>query len=154
MTGMVKVSFEPMEISHINDIVNIERLSFTDPWSRSSFINELENSTARYLAAIIGVKVVGYGGYWLILDEAHITNIAVHPQYRSQGIGSSLLSAMIGLAEREGAGSMTLEVRVSNRIAQAVYQKHGFTAVGVRKKYYQDNGEDALIMWKTDMNPL
>lgn len=144
----------PFELKYIDDIVDIERLSFTDPWSKISFLKELENPSARYLVAEIKGRIIGYGGYWSILNEGHITNIAVHPDYRGQGIGSALLTAMINLAQREGIDAMTLEVRISNRIAQSVYLKHGFTVVGVRKKYYQDNGEDALIMWKTDITPL
>lgn len=151
MNGITGVRIEPFDASYIDDIVNIERLSFNDPWSRSSFSGELENPAARYLVAIIGGKVAGYGGYWKILNEAHITNIAVHPEYRNQGIGSDLLMAMISLALKEGIEAMTLEVRRSNKIAQSIYVKYGFKKVGIRKNYYQDNGEDALIMWKTDM---
>ncbi|HBQ64692.1 MAG TPA: ribosomal-protein-alanine N-acetyltransferase [Clostridiales bacterium] len=143
----------PMEFKHIDRIMQIELLSFKDPWSRNSFLGELENPAARYLVAELGGEVVGYGGYWLIIDEAHITNVAVHPDYRRQGVGEAILEAMIHLSQKENAVAMTLEVRVSNKAAQQLYARHGFTVAGLRKRYYQDNGEDALILWRKDSDP-
>jgi ribosomal-protein-alanine N-acetyltransferase len=94
-------------------------------------------------------QVAGYCGFWLILDEAHITNIAVHPEFRGKGYGKRLLQYVMERARRLGALKMTLEVRVSNHVAQSLYEKMGFVRSGVRKGYYTDNKEDALIMWVT-----
>jgi len=130
----------------------IETLSFSVPWSRDAFIEELSRNTlARYLSAKIDERVVGYAGMWKVLDEAHITNIAVHPEFRRNNIGYLLLESLIQLARRECVQSMTLEVRKNNIIAQGLYKKYGFKEVGVRKGYYSDNDEDAIIMWKKDI---
>jgi ribosomal-protein-alanine N-acetyltransferase len=99
--------------------------------------------------AHIGEKVIGYGGMWLMIDEAHITNVAVHPTYRKMGVGHSILKALTYEASKNGADKMTLEVRVSNRDALSLYTRMGFVAEGIRKRYYSDNDEDAFIMWKT-----
>jgi len=96
-------------------------------------------------------KIVGYGGFWVVVDEGHITNIAVHPEYRSKGIGSKIMEGLIELAKKNGIISMTLEVRESNIVAQHLYAKFGFRPLGRRKGYYQDNNEDAIIMWKYDL---
>ena len=140
-----------MEKHHLQAVWAISTLSFPIPWSMTSFEKELENNYARYMVASIDGNVVGYGGMWLIIDEAHITNIAVHPEYRGFGIGDAILNSMIDICKREKAFSMSLEVRVSNLVAQNLYSKFGFKKQGVRKKYYEDNGEDALLMCKTDL---
>lgn len=138
-----------MQLEDIPEVVNIEQLSFTTPWSRWAYTAELtENDRARYLVARVGERVVGYIGVWLVADEGHITNIAVHPLYRNRGIGRMLLSAMIDLVRSSRGRRLTLEVRVSNVVAQHLYESVGFVGVGVRPGYYQDNNEDALIMWK------
>lgn len=130
-------------------LVQVEKLSFPQPWSRESFVYEMEtNQLATYLVASCQGQVVGYGGMWLVLDEAHITNIAVHPLYRRKGIGKSLVQALILEAIKRKIRSMTLEVRASNQAAQALYTDHGFKVKGRRPGYYQDNQEDALIMWR------
>ena len=106
---------------------------------------------ARYVAASLGGKIVGYGGMWLIINEAHITNIAVHPLFRKRGIGSGILLDMMRLANQElGIRKMTLEVRKGNHAAQSMYRKFGFLVAGERKHYYDDN-EDATIMWCDDI---
>lgn len=138
-----------MRLEDIPEVLTIEQLSFTTPWSRYAFISELtENDRARYLVARIGNRVVGYIGVWLVADEGHITNIAVHPSYRNRGIGRMLLLAMMDLIKRMNGRRVTLEVRVSNTVAQHLYESVGFVGVGVRLGYYLDNNEDALIMWK------
>ena len=138
---------------HMDDVMIVETLSFRIPWSREAFIEEITNNKfACYISALIDNKVVGYAGMWKVCDEGHITNIAVHPEYRGSGIGSLLMEKLIDIALKDGINSMTLEVRKSNLVAQALYSKYGFEIGGLRKRYYADNGEDALIMWKQGMN--
>lgn len=109
---------------------------------------ELNNKLARYIVAVHDDKVIGYCGIWLVLDEGDITNIAVDPDYRGQHISSLILSNIIELCRNEKISSITLEVRKSNVIAQSLYKKFGFISEGVRKGYYQDNGEDCILMRK------
>ena len=130
----------------------IENLSFPVPWSRKSITDEItKNSFARYICARIGGQVVGYAGMWLICREGHITNIAVHPEFRENGIGSRLLKKLIEISREKGIKKITLEVRKSNTAAKNLYYKYGFKEEGIRKSYYSDNGEDAIIMWKHDL---
>jgi ribosomal-protein-alanine N-acetyltransferase len=139
----------PMKPQDIDDVLYIERTCFSTPWSYDAFKAEIEgNHCARYVVAEQDGKIRGYGGMWIILDEAHITNVAVHPHFRGMGIGEAIMKALIRTAAYLKVESMTLEVRVSNKVAQNLYKKLGFSSVGVRKGYYTDNGEDALIMWK------
>lgn len=141
---VLKASFE-----HIDDILTVENLCFAIPWSRQSFMDEIQqNKHARYLVAVCDGRIVGYAGIWIVCDEGHITNIAVHPDFRKAGIGSMLLTALIETAQIEGAKDLTLEVRKNNIEARMLYEKFGFVVEGVRKGYYSDNHEDALIMWK------
>ena len=133
----------------LGDIMRIEKLSFTTPWSKQAFLSEmLDNDRAYYLVAKVNDRAVGYIGVWLIAGEGHITNVAVHPDYRGKGIGNLLMMAIEHLAKARGAARMTLEVRVSNDIAQGLYRKLGYIAAGIRRRYYRDNDEDAIIMWK------
>ena len=97
-------------------------------------------------------SIIGFSGLWLMVDEAHVTTIATHPGYRGRGIGELLLSSLIDIAYRIGARNVTLEVRVSNYVAQSLYRKYGFVEAGVRRRYYSDNHEDAYIMWTEDIN--
>lgn len=141
-----------MSIEHIDDVIKVEELSFKTPWSREALEFEVErNKCAKYRVMLRDGRVIAYGGMWIMLDEAHITNIAVHPEYRGFGCGSHLLEDMIEVARENGIKSMTLEVRVNNEAALALYKKYGFTDVAIRKGYYQDTGEDAIIMWKYDV---
>ncbi len=149
---MKNMTIEKMDLDCVDDVLVIENLSFPVPWSRAAFVQELKgNRLARYVAAKADGRVVGYAGMWMVIDEAHITNIAVHPEYRGQGIGSKLLERLIEIALEEGVDNMTLEVRVSNEIAQGLYKKYGFSVMGIRKEYYLDNREDAFIMWKRNI---
>lgn len=149
---MINVDIEPMVTKDIDSVVNISILSFSSPWSKESFKNELVNNKySRYLVAKKDGNVVGYGGMWIIIDESHITNIAIHPEYRGIGIGDALLDAMLQICRLEFIPCITLEVRASNIIAQNMYHKFGFIKEGVRRKYYQDTGEDGIIMWKRDI---
>ena len=138
----------PITPADIDAVWDIEKMCFSVPWSRQSFVLEVEkNRCARYVVAEHSGAVVGYGGMWLVVDEAHITNIAVHLLFRRKGIGRAILKALMMEAHGMGIEKMTLEVRASNVEAQRLYKKLGFVEVGVRKGYYSDNAEDAIIMW-------
>lgn len=143
---------EDMSLSHLDEVILVEKLSFKTPWSRDALEYEVKrNKCAKYRVILKDGRVIGYGGMWAMLDEAHITNIAIHPEYRGYGYGSILLEDMIDTAKRNGIKDMTLEVRVNNSSAIGLYKKYGFTEVAIRKGYYQDTGEDAIIMWKYDI---
>lgn len=143
------VAIEPMQVIDLQEILVIEKLSFPIPWSKQAFLYELlTNEYALYLAARENGQVCGYVGMWLVTDEGHITNLAVHPAYRRRGIGRLLLKNLIKEGKKRGLRRLTLEVRCSNLVAQSLYMELGFTKAGVRPSYYQDNHEDALIMWK------
>jgi len=145
------VRIRPMTLTDIPDVVAIDRLSFSMPWPERSYRYELtENAAARLLVAEVPasprLRVAGYVGLWLLVDEAHISTIAVHPTDRGRGIGETLLRAALDVAARIGAELATLEVRASNLAAQNLYRKHGFAVVGSRTAYYKDNQEDAVLM--------
>ena len=147
--ALLPVRFEDMAVRHLGRVLEIERSSYVTPWSERAFLSELtQNAYAHYLVALRGRAVVGYAGMWLILDEAHITNIAVHTRERGRGVGSALLDELARRAVRLGCLRMTLEVRPSNVVAQHLYREHGFEARGRRPGYYRDTREDAIIMWK------
>lgn len=135
-----------MMLADVDQVAAIERATFSAPWSKASFAREMTtNKVARYLVAVMDDTVVGFAGMHVILDEGHITNIAVTSALRGQGIGRKLMDALMQYASNLGAAYLTLEVRTSNEVAIALYQAHGFVAVNRRKRYY-DNGEDALLM--------
>jgi len=147
------IFIEPMTLDDVDAVIEIERRSFPTPWSRAAFVSELlDNDRAHYMVARLkteaGPRVVGYIGMWIIAGEGHITNVAVHPDYRQRGIGRRLLEAAADLCRSCAARRMTLEVRVSNIVAQRLYEDIGFVSAGIRKGYYRDNNEDAIIMWK------
>ncbi|KXG76047.1 Acetyltransferase YpeA [Fervidicola ferrireducens] len=147
-----KVTIELMKTEDLDQVMEVEKLSFTNPWSKNSFFLELTtNELATYIVAKVDGKVVGYAGMWLIVGEAHVTNVAVHPEFRKKGIGELLMRSLMTLAKESGAKMMTLEVRKSNYIAQNLYTKLGFEPIGIRRGYYTDNREDAVIMW-TNLN--
>lgn len=141
----------PMNKNHIHDILEISKLSFHTPWSKESFINELNNTFAHYVVATVDNKPIGYGGMWIIIDEGHITNIAIHPNFRGQRVGTKILEEMINVCKSKNAQAMTLEVRKSNLVAQKLYSSFGFKEEGIRKQYYEDNKEDCIIMWNRDI---
>lgn len=145
---ITQLDIKPMGLGHINEIVEIEDLVFPTPWSKQSFIYELvHNDHAYYLVALYQEKVVGYGGFWLVFDEAHVTNIGIHPEFQGRQIGQILLTRLIKLAAGLGGERMTLEVRPSNDRALKLYHRLGFQQQGIRKGYYSDTKEDAIIMW-------
>jgi ribosomal-protein-alanine N-acetyltransferase len=165
---------EPMRLSDVPQVMAIERVSFPLPWPERAYRYELSQNTTshyvvlrrapmsnakgwqqplkRFLRRDLHTPVLGYGGYWLIAGEAHISTLAVATEYRRQGLGELLLYCMLKRAAATDAFEATLEVRVSNHTAQNLYRKYGFENVGRRRRYYQDNGEDALIMTVHDFH--
>jgi [ribosomal protein S18]-alanine N-acetyltransferase len=142
------VAFRQMKEEDLNKIIEIEKKSFATPWTYDAFYNELySNQFAHYVVAEVDEKIIGYCGLWVIIDEGHITNIAVLPDFRGIGLGEKLLTAVMETAKNLGAETLTLEVRVSNHVAKGLYRKLGFQDGGIRKSYYTDNFEDALVMW-------
>lgn len=144
-----------MKPKDIREIMAIERVSFgTHHWTEESFKSEIRNATGNYYVIIDqdARKLVGYCGFWIIMDEAHVTTIAVHPDYRRKYLGEILLINIIEKSLQRNAKWLTLEVRISNLGAQKLYYKYGFSSLGLRRKYYQDNDEDALIMWTEDIH--
>jgi len=136
-----------MRLKDVDAVESIEQSSFARPWSRESFRQELtRNVAARYLVAEQNGEILGYAGAWIILDESHITNIAVREDARGRGIGRKLTGELLKLLSNLGASYATLEVRVSNQRARNLYESLGFISVGKRKKYYEDNQEDACLM--------
>ncbi len=143
----MRLLIEPMRIDDLPAVHAIERASFDAPWPPEAYRNDLEtNRLAQYLVARVGDEIAAYGGMWLMVDEGHIITFAVHPEWRRQHIGERLLLAFLDLAADRGAHEATLEVRLSNLPARRLYEKFGFRPVGLRPRYYSDNGEDALIM--------
>ena len=146
------IEFRKMLTSDAEEMAAIEEMTFAMPWSRKSFWEEAANDNAIYIVGTIDGKVVAYAGAWISFEEAQVTNVAVHPDYRGQGFGTKLFAKLIDEVKSRGASAITLEVRPSNEAAINLYEKFGLKSVGRRKGYYLDNGEDALIMWNTDIN--
>ena len=144
-----EVHFRVMEPEDEDDVERVEKACFSIPWSREAFWKEASNENTLYLLALDGKRVVGYAGCWISYEEAQITNVAVLPEYRGKGIGTQLFGAVIDAVKAKGVTAMTLEVRPSNEPALALYDRYGFKAAGRRPHYYQDDGEDAIIMWNT-----
>lgn len=137
-----------MTAGDIPAVLRIESLSFTTAWPPNAFWNEIhDNKLAHYYVGRVDGKIVGYGGIWVILDDSHITTIAVHPELRGRKMGEELLLHLLEDGIVRGASWMTLEVRESNEGAQNLYKKYGFTVVSTRRAYYSDNNENALVMW-------
>ena len=136
-----------MTAEDLEQVWAIERDSFAHPWSLEDYRREVEeNRVARYLVAEEDGAVLGFAGAWIIIDESHVTNVAVRADRRGQGIGRAVMSALLQYLSNLGAAYATLEVRESNTAAIALYKSLGFFAAGRRRRYYEDNGEDALIM--------
>lgn len=137
-----------MADSDVRDVLRIEEQAFSTTWPANAFYQELhDNKLAHYYVGRVGERLVSYGGIWVILEDSHITTIAVHPQYRGRRYGEIMLMRLLDEAIARGASWMTLEVRESNDVAQALYRKYGFTTVSTRRGYYSDNNESALVMW-------
>ena len=151
---MREVRIRRMTLSDVDGVHAIEAATFPKPWSRKDFVKEMTvNACARYLVAERDGQVIGYAGAWIVLDEAHITNIAVAEEWRGQGIGRLLTERLMQYASNLGVVYATLEVRRTNEPAKKLYQSLGFEYVGVRKRYYEYNGEDALLYCCQHMPP-
>lgn len=149
------VRIAPLRPRHLDQVLEIERRVYPSGWTRTLYLSELAQPESReYLVAFgplhlwrLRRMVLGYAGMALQAGEAHVTTVAVHPGYRRRGLGSRLLLALLRDARRRGGQAATLEVRASNRAAQLLYARFGFAPVGIRRGYYPDTGEDAMIMW-------
>jgi ribosomal-protein-alanine N-acetyltransferase len=141
------LNIESMQSQDLDEVMAIERASFSMPWSRGAFVHELEqNRAARCYVVRDAARVVGYLCLWQVVDEMHITNVAVHPEARRRGIGRLLLGSILEEARQRAMRLVVLEVRPSNVEARALYESFGFRVVGRRRGYYYDTGEDALVM--------
>ena len=145
----MQVNIRPFEARHVDAVAQIEQESFRDPWSKNAYEDELKNPLAHYVIAEADGQAVGYAGFWHIMDEGHVTNVAVKKSFRGQGIGKMLMRALLDEVKKEQIEAVTLEVRVSNTPAIRLYEKMGFVSVGVRPGYYPD-GEGAMIMWRKE----
>lgn len=146
------ISVRRMAVEDIDRILEIETRSFHTPWTKDNFKFELtENRCAVYMVGVIDGVIAGYGGMWKMVDEGHITNIAVDPVYRKRGVGDAILGALSEYARVNGISAMTLEVRTQNLPARGLYIKHGFKDEAIRKAYYTNPDDDAIIMWKYDV---
>jgi len=152
MIGISAINIRPMQIDDVEQVCLIDRQSFTLPWPDNAYYHELKENPAAKLWVAENVQlsdkrmIVGVIVIWLVLDEAHIATLAVHPDYRREGIGKRLLMVALQEAIQYGAGQALLEVRAKNQAAQALYRLFGFEVVGYRPRYYKDNHEDALLM--------
>jgi [ribosomal protein S18]-alanine N-acetyltransferase len=149
------VTVSPISVDRIEAIVSLDRLCFGGLWSIDSYRRELTNDNSHFLGVFVDPALepatsglIGFGCFWAILDEAHITLLGIHPDYQRQGLGAMLLCALLEKARSIEMARATLEVRASNAGAIHLYEKYGFQTVGRRKKYYQDTGEDGVIMWR------
>ena len=144
---MRDVLIRRMTLADVDAVHAIESATFPTPWSRADFVKEMtDNTCARYLVAEKDGNIIGFAGAWIVLDEAHITNVAVSEPERGKGVGRLLTESLMQYAANLGVVYATLEVRRSNERAQNLYRSLGFEFVGVRKRYYTDNGEDALLL--------
>ncbi|HET6810028.1 MAG TPA: ribosomal protein S18-alanine N-acetyltransferase [Acidimicrobiales bacterium] len=148
-----EITLAPMRRRHLRSVLRIEALVYPRPWSASLFMSELAlRGTRAYHVAKAGNAVVGYSGLMLGTEDAHVTTIAVDPDWHRRGIGMRLMLNMAHASVERGARNMTLEVRVANTGAQALYHRFGFAPAGIRKNYYSETNEDALVMWATDID--
>ena len=149
MAAESSVRIVPMSADHLDQVAELERICFTTPWSRNMLAEELENDCAAFLAALDDEgRVVGYAGLLVVLDEGYITNVAVRPECRRQGVAKKLLQVFLDFARAHRLAFLTLEVRASNYGAIALYGAMGFRSAGRRKNYYEHPREDAIIMTK------
>jgi [ribosomal protein S18]-alanine N-acetyltransferase len=143
----LRLRIEPMQLDDVPEVHRIESASFPTPWPDYAFRQEIQtNRLAHYLVVKAGDETIGYGGLWLMVDEAHVTTFAVLPEWRRRGVGARLMLELMGVAASLHARVVTLEVRLSNHAARSLYGRFGFKPVGIRPRYYSDNNEDALIM--------
>jgi ribosomal-protein-alanine N-acetyltransferase len=156
------LTLERMSPDDVPAVMAVDRLCFPSPWSENAYRSEMGNVCAYYLVARIperspepgaenGGRVIGFAGAWIVMDEAHVTTLGVHPDFRRHGLGERLLLALLEEARERGVRRATLEVRESNRGAQALYARLGFTPIARRRRYYSDTDEDAIVMWVEDL---
>lgn len=148
---MAEEIIRPMERADVSRVHEIECTCFRSPWSKLALLGELRNDVAHYLVMEVDGIICGYGGMWVLFEEAHVTNVAIMPEYRGQGRGKRLMLAMMRHAVKRGAEKMTLEVRESNMVAQKLYAGLGFEQNGFRPGYYSDTGEGAKLLWNNDI---
>jgi ribosomal-protein-alanine N-acetyltransferase len=147
------VTIGPMRRRHLRSVLRIEQQVYPRPWSMGLFMSELGYRGSRvYCVARVGATVVGYGGLMLVADDGHITTLAVDPAWHRRQLGTRLLHALAAAAVERGAKNLTLEVRASNQAAQSLYRAFGFAPAGIRKGYYVESNEDAIIMWANDVD--
>lgn len=146
------VELREMQREDVPCVMEIERECFPIPWSESAYLTELSNRSAYYIVATVDSRIVGYAGMWIIMDEAHITTLGVTRDSRRLKIGEQLLIDILEEAIRRRATRATLEARQSNTAAQALYRKYDFAPAAIRRAYYTDNRENAVVMWIDDMN--
>ena len=147
----MSIVVEPVRSAEdLDGLVAVEAASFLNPWTREMYLAELENPGVSHLfvAKDPSGRVVGFCGFWQVLDELHINNLAVLPEFRRQGIASRILRRVLGEGRKMGAGRATLEVRRSNEVARQLYERFGFVVAGVRRGYYRHPEEDALVLWR------
>lgn len=145
------ITARAMKKTDVKSVYEIEVLSFRTPWSYRSLMGELKNKVAHYTVLEKDGEIIGYCGMWVLFEESHITNIAIHPAFRGKGFGKQLLHASMRVAASFGAEMMTLEVRETNIVAQRMYDEMDFMQQGRRKRYYTDTGEDALLLWNRNI---
>lgn len=145
---MAELVIRKMEVEDIDEVTRVEEETFASPWPKDIFEHELtHNAHAHYFVAVLDGEVIGFSGFWAVLDDAQITNIAISPKYRGYKIGEKLFDYTCQHALKLGVTRLSLEVRESNEVAQNMYRKFGLVPGGVRKQYYTDNQEDAIVMW-------
>jgi len=148
MAPLGRLQIDPMVATDLPAVLEIESLSFQSSWPQNAFASEIrDNRLAHYFVGRLAGRIVAYGGIWVILEDSHVTTIAVHPTLRGKKLGEELLLHLLREAVGNGASWITLEVRESNDVAQKLYRKYGFTVVSTRRGYYSDNNENALVMW-------
>ena len=135
----MSIKILPLNFENVSDVYKVELTAFSHPWSKKAFLDELVNPLAKYFVLYKDEKVVGYAGLWHIVDEGHITNIAIKKDYQGQGLSNYLLKEMIKYKNENSLTFLTLEVRESNIVAQKLYEKYNFIKIGERKKYYENN---------------
>jgi len=149
----LEVRITPMRRRHLRGVLRIEQQVYPRPWTFGLFLGEISQRASRvYLVARVGTEVVGYAGMFRAIDDGHITTIAVDPAWQRHGIATRMLLVLARAAVERGCRNLTLEVRMSNSGAQALYERFGFVPAGVRKGYYPETGEDALVMWANDVD--
>lgn len=145
---MKDIVIREMTLDDVDQVLEVERSSFSTPWTTDIFYREIvDNEHAYYFVIEWDKKIVGYVGVWIVLDDAQITNIAILPEYRGMKLGEKLFGFIMHLLQSLNVERLSLEVRVSNIAAQKLYRKFGLVPGGIRKNYYTDSGEDAIVMW-------